>query len=146
MIAVMEKYTRLTDILLRFWDEFKEGPNPPAEKNINSEYFGDMWANCFLAKVVDEGKYKYSYLGDNLIEACGDDFEKDEVEYLISNKGHRLVEKFDEAVKTGKPVSDDGEFVNSAKLLIKYRQMILPIKNSQGKIGYIFGGMRWKAF
>lgn len=142
----MEDYTRLTDILMGYWEGLKKNKGLPSENDINPDELSGVWDDCFLAQVMSNGRYRYSYLGKNLIEAYGDDLEKDEIDYLVSTSGHKTIEKFDEVVKNREPISDKGEFTNSKHLLIKYRQLLLPFLDTGGKVGFILGGMRWKAF
>jgi len=142
----MSEYNRLTDVLLGYWDDLKGDRDIPLENDVNPEDLDSNWDSCFLAHLLPQGGYRYSYLGKNLIEAYGNDVEEEEIDFLVSPDGHRTVEKFDQTIKEKRPISDKGEFVNSKKLLIKYRQLLLPLADFEGNVSYILGGMKWKAF
>lgn len=141
----MEDYKRLEDILLNYWNSLNKDDSLPHENDIDPQKLEDIWDNCFLSLITKNRGYRYEYLGEHLIEAYGSDVESG-VEKLISTNSHRTVEKFDEAMSRKEPVQDNGEFTNSNQMLIKYRQILLPFVNEDGKVTYILGGMRWKSF
>lgn len=141
----MEKYKRLEDRLVEYWNSLTDGDTLPHESEIDNTKIADIWDNCFLALITENRGYKYEYLGENLIEAYGEDAASG-IEGLISTASHRTVEKFDEAMSRKEPVKDNGEFTNSNQMLIKYRQILLPFVNEEEKVTYILGGMKWKSF
>lgn len=141
-----EPQARLTDVLKNYWDE-KKGSNPyPAESDINSDDLKDIWENCFLAEVKGNNKFRYSYLGESIIEAYGDNLEGEEVvEDLLYPESPGVVAKFSEVLEAKEPLYFDGAFINKNNMDIKFRKILLPL-GKDGKITYIIGGMRWKAF
>lgn len=142
---------RITEYLLRYWLKLRGARPFPQEKELQPEALKDVWDSCFLVKLTDaasHGGYRYAYLGTDLVEAFGQDVSREDAEMLVSLPSLRVTAKFDQAVALRKPLLDEGEFINSNKVTIRYRQILLPLAdNSDPKqLAYLFGGMRWKAF
>ncbi len=139
-------YKRLSDKLLEYWQQILGKQNLPREEQIDLEEINEILNDCFLLHVQHDAKfiYKYDFLGENLIQAYGKGMNQDVIELLISTKSHPLVKKFDEVLKSTQPVYDSGEFLNSNRMTVKYRQILLPLANKQGEAEYILGGIRWK--
>jgi hypothetical protein len=58
-----------------------------------------------------------------------------------------LVRQFQEVLRYGAPTEDWGEFINLTGEIVRYRSILLPLGTQGGReIGYILGGMKWKAF
>ncbi len=146
----MDSNRRITEKLLRYWLKTRGNKPYPKESDIDFEELSDIWDNCFLVQVFGKNSkppYKYTYLGKDLIAAYGGDITSDEVsKTIVSPYTKRVQKKFEELLKSKKPVSDDAEYVDSKKLKIKYRQVLVPLGNEKGDIEYILGGMRWKPF
>lgn len=142
---------RVTEHLLRYWLRLR-GPRPfPQEKEINPDDIKQSWESCFLVKLTSHashGGYRYQYMGKDLFGAFGEDVTRSDAEMLVSLNSMRVVSKFDQAVALRKPLVDEGEFVNAKKVLIKYRQILLPMASNDdpSELQYLFGGMRWKGF
>jgi len=141
-----QKYVRLTDLLMNCWNVWSEDGAIPPEARIDPEMLLPVWDECFLVQVLESGRFRYDYLGKSLIEAYGEDYSQEEVDSLVSPHKQKVVKRFDEVVKRGIPLEDEGEFRNSLGLTIKYRQLLLPFSGSSGRVEYVLGGMRWKAF
>ena len=90
----------------------------------------------------------YSYLGERLVEAYGDDLTGKEIaETLLYPHPQSLLETFAAVVKSGEPKIDDSEFVNSRGATVKYRSCVLPLAGNDGSsVAFLLGGMKWKAF
>lgn len=147
--SVYTEKKRINELLEAYWNHLRGNRKFPLEKEINIEDLESIWDSCFLVKVNihDTGQpYTYTYLGDSLIDAYGSDNEREICERLVYPSSMSLVHKFKEVIETGKPVEEDNEFVNAKGVLIKYRSNILPLGDEGGKIGYLIGGMKWKAF
>lgn len=144
----MKDYIRLTDVLMNYWQGLGKTEGLPLESEIKPENLVRVWEDCFLVQVKSDRHFKYDYMGKNLVDAFGDDLKKDDAEELVSADTHRVVEKFSEVVHKKRPFSDEGEFTDARGMLVKYRQLLLPFsdKKNEGKVSYILGGMRWKAF
>ena len=141
------KENRLTDILEGYWNQIKGGEEFPSEIDVNPSDIAEIWDNCFLIKSDElEGEgFKYTFLGQGLINAYGDDISQDEVSVLIQPNKERFIEKVEETIKTKKPVIDESEFVNAHSVLIKYRKIYLPL-GEDDHVTHVIGGMRWKGY
>ncbi len=144
---------RVVEFLLRYWLNLRGRRPFPLEKEIDQVAIGDEhWNSAFLIKITPKG-YRYLYIGEDLMEAFGlDSGNLEEAEQLIATSAQRVVERFDAMIGLRKPLVDEGEFRNSRDVLVKYRQVLLPIaakepaKGKDWEISYILGGMRWKKF
>ena len=136
--------------LQKYWEKLRGNRPFPTESEINPEDIAEIWPSCFLVSVNDLNNglgYRYSYLGDEMIEAYGEDtYNPDIVNKLVTTTSSPMIKKFDEVVKTQKAVVDESEFTNLKKLKIRYRTCMLPLAAPDGKVGFIIGCMRWKAY
>ena len=143
---------RINEYLLAYWDVKRGERAFPFEKEIEPAELSEIWDSCFLVRfnegVEDEGEFTYLYLGTALVEAYGGDdaSARDICARLIFPSSMSLVHKFREIIQTGKPAEEINEFLNSKKLLVKYRSTMLPLADERGIVRYIIGGMKWKAF
>lgn len=142
---------RITEHLLRYWLRLRGARPFPQEKELNPDTLAESWDSCFLVKLTDRasyGGYRYIYMGKDLLEAFGTDVTREDADMLVSLPSMRVTAKFDQTVALRKPLIDEGEFVNAKKIIIKYRQILLPMaaNDAPGQIAYLFGGMRWKGF
>jgi hypothetical protein len=136
--------------LRKYWDGLR-GENPfPRENQINPDDLEDIWSSCFLISIDDVTRrvgYRYSYMGQELVAAYGDDLTfPDITQNLISTAKAPMAEKFDEVVREGKPMIDESQFVNSKNVSIRYRSCILPLGTAEGTVTHILGCMRWKIY
>ncbi len=144
-----KKQARINETLEDYWRTLKGDKPMPYEKDIKPESIAGIWDSCFLISIVPEEnpRLKYSYLGQNLIEAYGDDLANKEVcEVLVYPTNDHLREKFEEVERTGAPTNEAGEFVNKNGAKVKYRSVLLPLAHDDGTVGFILGGMKWKMF
>lgn len=144
---------RITEILRGYWNSLR-GERPfPLESEVNQESAEllPIWDSCFLVRIDysnAERPYNYVYLGEALVKAYGgDDASAREVcEALVYPSTMSLIHKFKEVADTAAPVQEESEFRNRAGELIKFRSELLPLGGHEGEVGYILGGMKWKAF
>lgn len=139
-------HNRINEKLEHYWQELRAGREMPMESEISIEALKDIWDHCFLVSVGDQ-RFAYSYMGEQLIEAYGDDYNGKEVAVtLLEPHPKSLFTSFQQVVATGQPLTDDHEFVNSNGVTVKYRACILPV-GAKGYTGvaYLLGGMKWKA-
>ena len=136
--------------LRKYWDKMRGNRPYPSEADIDPDDLKKIWPSCFLVNidaVTERVGYRYSYLGSELIAAYGEDTHNpDIVNNLVATDTSSMSDKFNEVVNSGKPVMVDSEFVNMKKLRIRYRTCMLPLGHPDGKVGYILGCMRWKAY
>lgn len=142
---------RINEKIQSYWESMKGDRAFPKEADINPEDIEDIWDSCFLVHVdphKDDQEFKYTYLGQSLVEAYGDDLNNREIcERLVYPSNMSLVHKFKEIIATKAPVTEDSEFTNTKGMLIKFRSCMLPLgKEDDSSVQYIIGGMKWKAF
>jgi hypothetical protein len=144
-----ELHHRFHEKLISYWQLIAAGRDYPAESEVDPEQLAEIWPSCFLISIDDVTRrlgYRYSYLGDDLVEAYGDDVKNPDVALrLISTASLPIVKKFDEVVSSQKPVVDESEFINLKGLKIRYRTCMLPLGQS-GQVTHIVGCMRWKLY
>ncbi|NDF11241.1 MAG: PAS domain-containing protein [Proteobacteria bacterium] len=140
---------RLIDTLSTYWDNLRGARDFPLEGEFDPDQVKDIWPNCFLVQLDNAsgiGHFKYTYLGENLIKSFGDHVSEEEARHLVSTSDPKVSEHLAQVVKTGKPLEVDSSFVNSHKVHIKFRTVLLPLGAVSGKVGFVIGGIRWKAF
>lgn len=135
--------------LQKHWEELKGDRAFPTENEIDPDALSDIWDSCFLISMDDVTRrlgYRYSYLGEDLIVAFGDDVKNPNVAMqMLATSGSTMVKKFGEVLATKAPVVDEAEFINLKNYKIHYRTSLLPLGYSdKGEITHIIGCMRWK--
>ena len=74
--AVIGHERRISERLLSLWEELRGDHPIPLEKDLDIQRLSDYWDSCFIVEIThraDERDYKYSYLGESIIDAYGDD-------------------------------------------------------------------------
>lgn len=139
-------HTRLRE----YWNRLRGTRSFPAEDEVDPDELNDIWNSCFLISIDDVTRrlgYRYSYIGNELIEAYGSDpNQAQSAAELVSTTHKNMVQKFDEARKTKAPVIDESEFVNIDHINIRYRSCILPLGSAKGEVTHLIGCMRWKMY
>lgn len=135
--------------LRKYWDSLRKNRPFPRESDIDPDAIADIWPSCFLVSIDAVtrrlGVYRYSYLGEKIIEAYGDNgSDSDVASYMMSATDIPMIEKFDEVRDTKKPVIDEAEFINKRHLKVKYRTCLLPLGHTENEVSHIIGCMRWK--
>jgi hypothetical protein len=142
---------RITRRLISYWHECKGTKNIPLRQDISKEKLEDVWQDCFLIEVTEDERlghdFRYTYIGPRIIAAYGDNVTGADIQTsLLSPDGSHITDIFEEVVETKKPVVDESEFRNLQKVLVRYRQCVLPFGDEKGKVTCLLGGMRWGAF
>lgn len=143
---------RVNEKLLAYWQEIRGDRAYPLESDIEPEALHSIWNMCFLISVnpdiTSPKKYKYTYLGEELIKAYDNDLsDKETCETLVYPIPLTLLHTFDEMRISGKPTSQEAEFTNSKGIVIKFRSALLPLGRDDDKeVAYIMGGFAWKEF
>jgi len=135
--------------LQQYWDTLRAGRPYPNESDLDPKEIQDVWPSCFLVAIdaaTPHVGYRYSYLGPEMLEAYGEDQHNPDIVKLLSTDTAAMIAKFNEVVKTGKPVTDDSSFVNLKRINIRYRTCMLPLGGPDGSVSYIMGCMRWKTY
>ncbi len=145
---IQPAHKRINEQLLSYWEQKKDARTYPLESDINPDEIANIWDSCFLVQIEEDNTYRYTYLGQDLIEAYGDDLNNKEIcEKLVYPTSMSLTHKFDEVRTTQQPVMEDSEFTNTHGMLIKFRSCMLPLgKSGVNGVAYVIGGMKWKAF
>lgn len=141
---------RINERLITYWQSLKTATGLPLESAIEPAALADVWDHCFLLRVERdrENTYTYAMLGKSLVQAYGDDWTGRTIcEALLYPHPKPLFSAFEEVVATSQPHTDDNEFANPQGLLVKYRSCLVPLAREEGgKVAYILGGMKWKAY
>lgn len=119
----------------------------PAESDVAPDELLDIWPNCFLVDVKNSG-YEYDYLGENILDAYGDDMRGRAIcEALIYPHPPKLMETFQLVIHTLGPVEVEETFTNAQGVEIRYRSCVLPLtKKGLVSVEFLLGGMKWKAY
>lgn len=139
---------RITLRLMAYWDRLRGDRSMPTENDINPDgAISDMWDDCFLlhAQDVDMEGYNFIYLGSNIKMILTGGMFEDNVDSSKSLNVKQLAPDFKRVLENGKPVVTEGETMNDANQLVKYRQCLLPLGEND-KVLAIFGGMRCKIY
>jgi hypothetical protein len=133
-----------------YWQSLRNKRPFPTENDIDPDAISDIWPSCFLVSIDDVTHrlgYRYSYLGDDLIEAYGDDISNPEVaEKLLSTSNHSLSSQFDRVIKEKQVVIDESQFVNLRGVPIRYRTCTLPLGYDGEHVSHIIGCMSWRVY
>jgi hypothetical protein len=143
-----DHHARITEQLEDYWRQLKGDKVLPLESDVNPDVMGDAWKSCFLVTARANGSFAYNYLGDSLVEAYGDDFTGREItETLLFPHPEALFATFKKVAATAQPITDEDEFTNSRGALIRYRSCVVPLAGTHGGgVGFLLGGMKWKAY
>lgn len=135
---------RTTHRLLRYWESLCAGRSLPEENDIDPDDITDIWDYCFLIQVLDIERREggnYTYLGKAIIEAYRDGLNGDACGELVSPNPQRLGHNFAQVILTARPQTQEGEFVNTNKGVVKFRQCMVPMGDGAGKVIAVFGCM-----
>ena len=146
-IVNLESERRITTIMKKYWNFLRKERSFPAEREINPKDISQIWDNCFIVQADNfcrKEDYKYKYLGQNIVRACGSDLTGLNVSNIATTEASRLADKYEQVLASKMPVIDEGEIKISGKEIIKYRQILLPVGDGGVNITAIFGGMSYK--
>lgn len=141
---------RSHEILKEYWIKLRGNRQFPSESDVDPDDLHEIWPSCFLISIDDVARnlgYRYSYLGNDLIEAYGDDVKNPDVALrLLSTANMSMIKRCDEVIQGKSPVIDESEFVNFKGVRIRYRACMLPLGYPDGTVSHILGCMRWKVY
>ncbi|MDB2414675.1 PAS domain-containing protein [Rickettsiales bacterium] len=144
-----DRKNRITDIILDHWNELRDVRKFPSESELDLGHLSSIWDNCFLVQtrdVLTKENYNYTYLGKNIIDAYGRDLTNMSIMALASEQADHISFKYEEVIRTGTFMYDEGEFLNAKKMKVKYRQVLVPLGDDNCHVQSILGGMRYKLF
>lgn len=148
---------RITNRLYQYWQELraansaplKEPTGLPALEQINPEEIIDLWDSCFILEVKEmDGEsigYRYQYLGKKLEGMHDGDTVHDDSNTIQTLKERKLA-LYEIVIDTKQPCIDESEFVNLDGDLVKYRKILLPLGDKEGRVHHILGGTRFKLY
>jgi len=144
----MEK--RINQRLLHYWEEIRGARRFPQEEDINPDELEDIWEDMFLIQVTPghtrEQDYHYSYMGQHLIDAFGENMAGEDVcEALLSTQRETIIRDLNKVVENTRPILQEGVFENVHHVKIKYRRILCPLGPEEGPVNFIIGAMRWTA-
>lgn len=146
----MSRERRITELLLGYWNIIKGNRLFPKYDDVNSHDISDIWDNCFIVHITnssEKNKYNYLYLGTNLEQAYnGDSLTIDDAPPLASPMVDRLVNKYEEVLRSRAPIIEEDAFVNARGKTVRYRQILLPLGPNDSEVSHILGGMRYKLY
>ena len=148
--AVIGQERRISERLLSLWNELRGDAEFPQESALDIQRLNDYWESCFIVEITERDKerdYKYSYLGTSIIDAYGDDLTGKEVyNHLIAPYSEMLVLKFETVGGDLATVTDEAEFTNLKGAQIRYRQCLVALGGTHGRVVFILGTMTWSQY
>ncbi|HCR85606.1 MAG TPA: hypothetical protein DIV86_02900 [Alphaproteobacteria bacterium] len=153
---MLENYTpvhekRLVNRLKNYWDNIKPENSVPEYNRFNKNFIADMWENCMLFYVINNGDqklYHCEHVGSQLTISFGNELKD---AYVSSrNKlllpGANLMKYMDIALSKKDFIMSSGQFVNYKNKIVKYRDCILPFTDNNSNISYLIVGISWREF
>ncbi len=142
-----EKSKRITDIILKHWTEIKGDRLIPAERDIDLTFLGKIWDYCFFVQtrdILNEEKYNYTYLGCMIVNAYKEDLADIKDINLASPQAYKMHEAYKFVIEKKEPWVDEGEFEIKDHKIIRYRQCLVPLGDTDDKVESVLGGMRYE--
>jgi hypothetical protein len=140
---------RIIDRLTTQWNLLKEGEEIPDFSKLNKAALADIWPHCLVIKthpkVEDaQASYQYSEIG-SMAETL---FKENPVgQYFSPNvkvsQIARLVRRISELSATSTPLTDEGQFINDANRVVKFRTCLLPFSTAS-RLSHIVIGVSWR--
>lgn len=142
---------RLTTRLITYWERIRKEENLPEIGRLNPAALDDVWPFCFrltVEKSTQAAKtYRYDYVGTKITEIYGKNLTGQyATAQLKSIPGASVLKRMDELVLTGKPLEDEGQFINEKSKIVKYRACLLPFGTEKNGVTQIVAGLSWKVF
>lgn len=143
---------RLTTRLMAYWEQIKGDSHCPGYQQLNPSALDDIWHNCLALRVQPStGKrrsYTYVHCGETISQAIGKDLTG---QTMTTNMkffpGAKIIKRIDDVVEQASPTPllDDGQFVNEAGKVVKYRACLLAF-GANGEVAHVVIGVSWRAF
>jgi hypothetical protein len=141
---------RLTDRLVRYWEQLRGDQALPSINRLNPERVMDLWPSCMTIHVVNMAgatrNYAYEHVGESLQKMYGQ-----RMTGQIGNSkmrdlpGWQMLKKIDEVIVQNAVVYEEGQFVSSTNRIVKFRACILPF-GVDDKVTHVVVGMSYKEF
>lgn len=143
---------RLTTRLIAYWEQIKGEQAFPAYQQLNPAALDDIWDNCLALQAQPPAgntrPYVYVHCGQGVAQAIGHDLHG---QTMTTNMkffpGAKIIKRVDEVTSQSlpTPLLDDGQFVNDAGKVVKYRACLLAF-GSNGVVSHVVIGVSWRAF
>lgn len=143
---------RLTTRLITYWEKLKGDDFCPGYEQLNPSALDDIWNNCLVLhaqpSVGEKRPYTYVHCGELISQAIGKDLRG---QTMTTNMrffpGAKIIKRIDEVVAQASPspLLDDGQFVNDAGKVVKYRACLLAF-GANNIVSHVVIGVSWRAF
>lgn len=143
---------RLTTRLISYWEQIKGASTYPSYQQLNPSALDEIWDNCLAMQaqpsVGEKRPYTYVHCGSLISQAIGKDLRG---QTMTTNMkffpGAKIIKRIDEVVAQASPspLLDDGQFVNDAGKVVKYRACLLAF-GANGVVTHVVIGVSWRAF
>jgi hypothetical protein len=141
---------RLTTRLTQYWERINKNGDIPSIDSLNPQMIHDLWDKCLQILVqLEDGKihYVYQYIGRDLSAVFNENLVgqrvKSQLHFLPAKK---MMEYLDELIINPAPKNLDGQFIDHASNLIKYRSCILPFGYDKNNVTNFVIGISWNSF
>lgn len=143
---------RLTTRLIAYWEQIKGDQPFPSYPQLNPASLDDIWDNCLALHAQPAAgnarPYVYIHCGQMVAQAIGQDLTG---QTMTTNMkffpGAKIIKRVDEVTSQSlpTPLLDDGQFVNDAGKVVKYRACLLAF-GANGVVSHVLIGVSWRAF
>jgi hypothetical protein len=141
-------YLHPQERLQEYWASLKGDRIFPSEADIDQDAIADIWASCFLISIDDVTRrlgYRYSYLGSEFANACGEDIHNPNAALqLLSSGTIPIMRKVNAVLAERKPMMDKAQFTNLKHQMIEYQACMLPLGYNDTEVSHILGCICWR--
>jgi hypothetical protein len=136
---------------MNYWELIRQEHIMPDISRLNSQSIAEIWPNCLLIKVQarsgNSRMYQYDFMGEQIRHAYGKDMTGEFVNPAVrSVPGSKILQKMDMVIEQVAPYYDEGQFVNNASKIVKYRSCMVPFGGLDGMVTHVLVGISWRAF
>lgn len=118
----------------------------PRYAALDASRLAEVWDDCYVVELRPEHGHRFLHIGKYIVDAYAEDIGADGMEAIFNPESYNMQTHYAHVMAKKKPERFEGEFINSRRVEIKFRQMLLPFNDADEDIRYFVGGMRWKAF
>ncbi|MDB2414715.1 hypothetical protein N9W34_02980 [Rickettsiales bacterium] len=143
------KHNRITEILYDAWDKARGTRVFPEPDDIDKSIISEVWDDSFIIKIIpliSEYGFSFEYRGKNLSPEHIHSETGLYIKNLITGFLETETERYTKVVKSKKPLIEENIYKAANGGVIKYRQILLPLGNTnkdEACVEKIIGGMRF---